>query len=129
MDYSEFVGRVQNELELPSQAHAVRATRAVLTTLGSRLYPGEAEDLVGALPMEIDYFVKQSLPGQSFSRDEFIERVSEIEEIDEADAYRHIQVVFGLLEEAIPEGEMRDIRAELPEEFDEFFQLVGPLEA
>lgn len=124
MDYSDFIGEVQNELELPSQAHAVRATRAVLTTLGSRLYPGEASDLVGALPMELDYFVEQSLPDQNFSRDEFIERVAEIEEIDEADAFRHIQVVFGLLGNTVPAGEMQDIQDELPEEFEDFFELV-----
>lgn len=124
MKYSDFVGEVQNRLELPSQAHAVRATRAVLTTLGSRLYPGEAEDLVGALPMEIDYYVKQSLPGQSFSRDEFIRRVAEIEEIDEADAFRHIQVVLDITGEAIPGGELQDIYQGLPEEFDDFFELA-----
>lgn len=124
MQFSEFIGEVQNQLELPSEAKAVRSTRAVVTTLSERLYPGEAEDLAGSLPMEIDHYAREPVSGQSFDRDEFIDRVSEIEEVDRSDAHYHIQVVLSLMAETVPAGEMRDIYQELPEEFDEFFEHV-----
>lgn len=124
MKYSEFIGEAQDMMDMPTQAKAVRACRAVLTTLGERLYPGEAEDLAGSLPMELDHFVRDAKPGQRFSRDEFLQRVAEIEDSDEADALWHIQVVFGLLSRAISPGEMEDIRSGLPEGFDDFFAKV-----
>lgn len=124
MKYHEFIGEVQNRLEKPDQAQAVKASRAFLTTLSERLFPGEAEDLAGALPEELDYYVLDAESGQRFSRDEFIQRVAEIEGVDKADAFRHIQVMMDILSEAVPEGELEDVTSELPEEFDDFFELV-----
>lgn len=124
MKYSEFVGEVQHRLELPTEAKSVRACRAVLTTLSERLYEGEATDLAGALPMELDFYVLNAESEQRFDRDEFIQRVAEREDVDEPDAFRHIQVMMQMLHEALPEGQIKDIKAELPEEFEDFFELV-----
>lgn len=124
MKYHEFIGEVQNRLELPNPAKAVRASRAFLTTLAERLHRGEADDLAGSLPDELDYYVLEAEAGQRFSRDEFIERVADREEIDSPDAFRHVQLMFQLLSETVPPGELEDVRSGLPDEFNDFFELV-----
>lgn len=124
MKYEEFIGEAQHRLDHPSQAKAVRTSRAVLTTLGERLYPGEASDLAGSLPLELDYYVEHAESGQRFDRNEFISRVAEREESEEVDAFRHIQLVFEIVAKAVPAGEVQDIRTELPEEFEDFFDEV-----
>ncbi len=79
MDYSDFIGQVQHRLQLGKQGQAVRAIRATLTTLGERLQEGEAKDLAGPLPMEIDWYLLQADSGQRFHFDEFVSRVAERE--------------------------------------------------
>ncbi|MFB6122610.1 MAG: DUF2267 domain-containing protein [Haloferacaceae archaeon] len=77
MKYSDFIGEVQHRLELDSQGAAVRATRAVLTTLGERLGEGEADDLASPLPREIGRFLREAESGQRFSYQGFVERVAD----------------------------------------------------
>ena len=127
MDYDEFTGQVQHRLELSSTGQAVRAIRAVLTPLGERLQEGEATDLAGPLPMEIDQFLLQADSGQRFSFDEFVGRVAEIEgaDADRSDAAYHAQAIVALLAEVVPGGEMDQVRSQLPDDYDDLFELVG----
>jgi uncharacterized protein (DUF2267 family) len=130
MNFDEFTGAVQHRLELPGTGEAVRASRATLTTLAERLQPGEASDLAGALPMEIDWYVEQAESGQRFDFDEFVTRVAEREgrptPDKRADVAYHARGVLAVVSEAIPAGELRQIRDQLPadEGWDQLFQLV-----
>lgn len=124
MNYSEFVGQVQHRLELPGEGEAVRATRAVLSTLGQRIMAGEADDLAASLPMEIDYYPRHVDHGERFDFDEFLDRVGEIARVDESDAFYYSQVVVALASEVVSGGEMDQVRGQLPEEFDRLFELV-----
>jgi uncharacterized protein (DUF2267 family) len=124
MKFNEFVGQVQHRLEIGTQGEAVRATRAVLTTLGERLQEGEATDLAGPLPMEIDYYLEAADHGQRFDYDEFVDRVAERANADRADAVYHAKVVVGLVSELVPAGEIEQVRAQLPHDFDDLFQFV-----
>ena len=132
MDYHDFVGEVQNRLELSGMGEAVRATRAVLTTLGERIQEGEASDLAGPLPMEIDRYLIEADSGQQFGYDEFVDRVAEragLEEGDDgrAEAVYYVQAVVALLAELVTGGEFEEVRENLPadEDFEQFFELVG----
>ncbi|MFH5798745.1 DUF2267 domain-containing protein [Haladaptatus sp. DYF46] len=125
MDYSDFIGQVQHRLQLGKQGQAVRAIRATLTTLAERLQEGEAKDLAGPLPMEVDWYLLQADSGQRFHFDEFVSRVAERESIDEGDALFHAKGVLSLVAEVVPEGELEQIRGQLPEEYDPLFELVG----
>jgi len=133
MNYSDFIGEVQHRLEMGTQGEAVRATRAVLTTLGERLQEGEASDLAGPLPMEIDYYLESADHGQRFDYDEFISRVAEREGMDPEsdddlpDANFHAQAVVSLLAEVVPESELQQVRQQLPqdEDWENLFELVG----
>lgn len=104
MDFSDFTGEVQHRLELGTQGEAVRATRAVLSTLGERIQEGEATDLASPLPQEIDYYVVSVDHGQRFDHDEFVSRVAERAEVDEADAAFYGQALVALLAECVPGG-------------------------
>lgn len=129
MEYSEFLGQVQNRLELDSQQAAQKATRVTLETLGERLGPGEAEDLGAQLPEEIGHHLTGSSEAESFGWQEFVDRVAEGEgltdEGDRADAAYHAQVVVDVVADAVSTGELADVAAQLPDdEFDELFELV-----
>lgn len=130
MDFDEFTGEVQNRLELASTGETLRAIRATLTTLGERIQEGEAKDLAGTLPMEIDRYLLEADSGQRFDWDEFLDRVWEREEMsdpdDRADAAYHARVILDLVNEAVPPGEMEQVRDGLPADGDwnELFELI-----
>lgn len=128
MEYSEFLGQVQNRLELDSQQEAVKVTRIVLETLGARLDPGEADDLAAQLPEEIGRYLEVSDAAESFGWQEFVDRVAaaqDLQDDDKADAAYHAQVVVDVVAEAASPGEMADVLAQLPDdEFEELFELV-----
>ena len=126
MDFSDFTGEVQHRLELGTQGEAVRASRAVLQTLAERLHEGEATDLAGPLPMEIDWYLKSADHGQRFGWDEFVDRVGERAGVEESDAVFYAQAVVALVGDLAPGSELDDVRNGLPdEEFDALFELVG----
>lgn len=124
MNYSEFIGQVQNRLELAGPGEAVRATRATLTTLGERLHEGEATDLASPLPMEIDRFLIDADSGQRFDYDEFLERISERAEVDRSTANYQAQQLLVVVSEVVPPGNIEKVRNGLPDEFDPLFELV-----
>jgi uncharacterized protein (DUF2267 family) len=132
MNFDQFTGQVQNRLELPGTGEAVRAIRATLTTLGERLQAGEAEDLAGSLPMEVDFYLTGAVRdhGQRFDWGEFVDRVREREGATDrragADAAYHARVVVALMADVVAPGEMRQIRSQLPadEGWDQLFELV-----
>ncbi|WP_435095609.1 DUF2267 domain-containing protein [Halarchaeum sp. P4] len=125
MKHDEFVGEVQHRLELASRGEAIRATRAVLTTLGERLQADEAADLAGPLPMEIDRFLHEADSGQIFDYQEFVERVSQRARVEEADAAFYGQAVMDVVEDCVPDTELDDVTAQLPDDYDELFELIG----
>ena len=125
MKYEPFVGEVQNRLQLPDQGRAVRAIRATLTTLGERLQPDEAGHLAAELPMEIDRFLTEAQGGQRFDFRELVNRRSEREGVDPPDANYHAKQILQLVSEVVSSGEMQDVMQQLPDEFDDLFELVG----
>ncbi|WP_049890323.1 DUF2267 domain-containing protein [Natronorubrum sulfidifaciens] len=128
MNYKEFIGQVQHRLEYAQFGQAVRATRAVLTTLGERLQEGEATDLASPLPMEIDRYLTHAEHGQRFDYQEFLDRVADREGVDRADANYHAQQLLAVVAEVVPAGNLEKIDGQLPEEFDPLFELIETAE-
>jgi len=124
MKYNAFVTEVQQRLELATQGDAVRASRAVLTSLGERLQADEATDLASPLPMEIDRYLRAADSGQRFSFEEYLDRVGEREGVETRTALHHAQRVVELVSEVVPSGELKQVRAQLPADFDELFDRV-----
>jgi len=121
MDFDEFTGEVQHRLGLPGTGEAVRAIRATLLTLGERIPAGNAEDLAASLPMEVKWYLTGAVHehGQHFDWREFLDRVSDIEQTDEATAAHHARVVVDLVSTVVPTSDFRQLRNQLPESEDD----------
>ena len=128
MKYSEFIGKVQNQARLGTTSAAVGAVRATLETLGERLAGGEADNAAAQLPEEIGYYLRQAKSNESFELRTFYERVAERESVDFPDAVYHSKVVMSVMQEAISPGEMSDLRAQLPPEYNDLFEMDGEIQ-
>jgi uncharacterized protein (DUF2267 family) len=122
MQLQAFLGQVQSRAKLESLDSALAATRAILVTLGERLSGNEPEDLAAQLPEELAKFLRQDNRGQRFSSDEFFRRVAERSGADLPDAVFQVRVVFEVLSEAVSKGEIDDIRAQLPQDYQRIFE-------
>ncbi len=125
MRYDEFLEHVQHRAGLSSRAEAERATHATLETLAERLVGGEAHDLAAQVPPELARYLQ--LPdagiGAKLTLDEFFELVSEREGVDLEDSTLHARVVIGVLTEAVSQGEIKDVRVQLPAAFAQLFNV------
>jgi uncharacterized protein (DUF2267 family) len=123
--YDEFLGHVQHRARLGSRGEAERATRATLETLAERLVGGEAHDLASQLPPELAHSLQLSDAGigAKLTLDEFFALVSEREGVDLEDSTLHARVVIGVLTEAVSQGEIKDVRVQLPATFVQLFNV------
>lgn len=122
MRFDEFLGQAKHRLEISDGGRALRSVRATLTALGERLPEGEANDLASPLPMEIDRFARDCEHGQGYSFQEFLDRVAELGGTDASRAFGHSRAVLEVLEDAVPEGEIEDVRRALPDDYQELFE-------
>jgi uncharacterized protein (DUF2267 family) len=126
VDHDEFIGQVQQRARLASRGDAERATRATLETLGERLAGGAVDNLAAQLPREVGEHLRRQTPSragtsQRFSVDEFFERVTEREGVDEPAAAFHTRVVLEVVGEATTGGLMTKMRKQLPADFSHLF--------
>ncbi|MFP4590821.1 MAG: DUF2267 domain-containing protein [Halobacteriales archaeon] len=121
MNFDEFTGEVQHRLELPGTGETVRAIRATLMTLGSRIPAGNAEDLAASLPMEIQWYMTGAVRehGQRFDWRAFVDRVSEITGEDPPQAAHQARVIVDLIASIVPPSDVRQLRDQLPESEDD----------
>jgi len=54
--------------------------------------------------------------------DEFLRRVGEREDVEADEAREHVSAVMTVLTEAVSGGELDNIRAQLPQEFEPLFE-------
>lgn len=57
----------------------------------------------------------------SFNLEQFFQRVAERESADLPQAVHHARAVISVLQEAVTPGEVADVRAQLPDEYDPLF--------
>lgn len=125
MKYDEFIAQVERRTSLDSRDAAIRTTAATLETLAERLAGGEAKDLASQLPPEIGVYLQQPFAGagEPFSLDEFFRRVSDREGVSLADATYHARIIIALISEVVTMGEIENVRAQLPAEFRQLFDV------
>jgi uncharacterized protein (DUF2267 family) len=123
MQHDEFIGQVQHRARLSSRGDAEVATRATLETLAERLAGNEPSNAASQLPRGIADYMQHidAGMGERFSLDEFFQRVSVREGVELPQAVFHARAVIEVLQEAVSQGEINDIRAQLPEEFNPLF--------
>ncbi|UJS17306.1 MAG: DUF2267 domain-containing protein [Candidatus Jettenia sp.] len=124
MNYDEFTGQVQSRARLASTDEAIRAIRATLETLGERLFGNEADDLASQLPTELKPYLLQAKSKEGFDLNEFFRRVCQKEGggIELPDAVYHARAVVSVLCDAVSPGELNDILAQLPPDYDDLFE-------
>lgn len=127
MDHDEFIGQVQHRTRLSSRGDADRATRATLETLAERIADGAAKNLAAQLPNEIGEHLRRRAPdqagtGEQLGFDDFLERVTEREGVDQPAAAFHARVVLEVADEATTGSLMTKVREQFPSEFDRLFE-------
>lgn len=120
MQLHEFLNRVQENAHLASREEAVNATRATFETLSDRLLDNEPLHVGAQLPRMLQQYLHEG-EGERFSREEFIHRVAQREGCDLEAAREHVEAVFAVVSEAIDRGEMKDLLAQLPDEYHDLF--------
>ncbi len=118
--------KVQDRIGPAQPEEARRAIIATLEILGERISGGESSDLAEQLPEELKEPLRQAgEDNEEFSLDEFLRRVGERENIDTDEAREHVSAVMTVLKEAVSGGELDNIRAQLPQEFEPLFEYGG----
>ena len=127
MDYETVIGEVQNRAGLPSREDALTVTRTTLELLGERLESGEATNLGAQLSEEIGRHLDKTSDVERFSWDEFVDRLMDRGDYtsdERGTAVHHARIVLAVVDEAVSEGEMTDVRNQLPDDYDELFVAV-----
>jgi len=122
MKFDDFTGKVQHKAKLATTDEALAAIRATLETLAERTAGDEAENLAAQLPEEIGKYLHGKQIVERFSLADFFDRVTEKEGVDKPFAVHHARAVIDVLQEAVSEGEIDNLRAQLPDEWDPLFE-------
>ena len=93
MNDEQFIAEVKNLAELNADEVARKAIGATLETLKERLAGEEPSDLAAQLPPEIAPYVEGVGGGESFSVEEFYERVAQKEGVGKEEAVGHARAV------------------------------------
>ena len=128
-DYAGFIATVEREADVPHD-QAERAVTATLETLGERISVGEAHDLAGQLPPELQPLVDQHAGDgpRPLSAEEFLQRVQVREHVPIMQVRDHVRAVFVALRETVEPKEVADLASELPRELEMLLFDDLPLE-
>jgi uncharacterized protein (DUF2267 family) len=125
MRYTSFVTTVERLSGL-SRPASERAIEATLRTLSERISGGEADDIAAFLPQEVRPWLTSAVePAEPFDREEFIRRVADREHVDPSVAEDHVRAVFQAIGFAVAPGELRDMAAQLPRDYEDLLEAAG----
>ncbi len=128
MKGDQFIAEVRNLAEFANNEEAEKATRATLETLRERLAGNEPSNLAAQLPPEIASYVEGPGSGESFSVEEFYDRVAQKEGVGRDEAVKHARAVATVVQTAVTGGEVDDVRSQLGNEYEELFGQPGALD-
>lgn len=123
MQYEEFVGKVEDRIQNPRSGEAEQAVISAFETLGERISGGEASDIAEQLPEELAEPLRRASGNpEGFGLEAFFGRVAEKEGTDVNEATEHASAVMAVLGQAITDGELQDVSAQLPRDFHPLLQ-------
>lgn len=114
MKFRELVKRVQLYSGF-SDAESQDALEMMVESLAVHLNEGERKDFASQLPEELKDLALSVYATDENSRQDIIEQFMEVQEIEEPRAKKQIYSAWKALKDAISEGEIRHIKAQLPE--------------
>ena len=123
MEYDEFMREVKRRAELEDDLQAERAVEATLATIAERLRERQADQLARQLPKELKPYLKQQDAQKELAMDEFYNAVSLRESIGFPMARQHARAVMSVVRDRVPLDEIRDVLAELPDEYVDLFNF------
>jgi len=121
----QFIAEVKNLGEIESDEDAQKAIGATLETLRERLAGEEPSDLAAQLPPEIAPYVEGDGGRESFSVEEFYERVARKDGSSNDEAIRHARAVATVLQTAVTGRELEDTRSQLGNGYEELLGQTG----
>lgn len=122
MTYDEFSEEVQKRTELENELEASTAIAATLSTLAERLNPEERERLAAQLPEDLKKLMTITGEADKLSIDAFFDRVSQRMGVGRERAEVITDEVISIFSEAITDGEVDEMKDQLPEEYRELFE-------
>ena len=126
MNYNEFLTQVGQRGGPTNHTHADAATKLVLATLGQRLTGREPRDLASQLPPELQSPLTEHVgaPEIGDDLDQFLHRISDREGYgcDTEQALAHSRAVLSTIASFVSEGEIRDLRSQLPAGYTPMFE-------
>ncbi|MFB6214575.1 MAG: DUF2267 domain-containing protein [Candidatus Bipolaricaulia bacterium] len=128
MDYKTILRKIKNRIGLEDNQQAEQLVRAVLKTLGERIGKTERENLGAQLPKGLkETLVDEPERRQQewISLEEFYTRISERSGLSFELASQVTGEIMEVLREATSEGEMDDLKKQLPVEYREIFNMEG----
>ncbi|HEY4160771.1 MAG TPA: DUF2267 domain-containing protein [Candidatus Saccharimonadales bacterium] len=113
MKYRELIKKVQLYSGF-SDTESQDALDSLVESLAIHLNEGERKDFASQLPQELQDRALAVLPTKETSRQDMLEQIMEVERIPEPRAKKQMLAAWRALKDAISEGEIDDIRAQLP---------------
>lgn len=125
MHYDELVRYVEQVgAEGLGREGAERAIAATLATLARCLSADAAHDLAEQLPVAAKAnLIQTGVQPQALSLSAFLESIAELEGVSSSEALDHARAVMDALREAVTGHELRNVRAQLPGEYETLFAL------
>lgn len=126
MQYDVFLNRVVELGGATTREEAAGITRTVLEDLGKRLKGGEPSDLAAELPPELKdpLLAHDDEEPVTDDLDAFLRRLASHlgDDVDPEQARPHARAVFATLSDAVSDGEIQDLRSQLPAAYAMLFE-------
>lgn len=125
MTYEDILRRVAVGAGMEKD-EADRVTRAFFETLAKRLGNDEAGQFAAQLPLELQGTLAPTDPEvEKFSTDEFLQRVGDSAGLEPARVEQASHAVWRTVKDAVENGELGDVKSQLPSEFVKLFEASG----
>lgn len=117
MGYREMIKKVQQYSGF-SDSESENALIMFINMLARRLTPDERMDFASQLPAELQDTVVsiEEIDEQDVNMEDMLETIAEEQNIDEDRAKKQVMAVWLTLRDAISQGEIEDIRSQLPQD-------------
>lgn len=113
MGFRELIKRVQDYSGF-SDAESKEALEMMVESLAVHLEEGERKDFASQLPQELQDLALSVMPTAESANKDMVQQFMEEEDIEESRAKKQIMAAWAALKEAISEGEIQHLRAQLP---------------
>lgn len=121
MRYAQFIQKVQEYAGLENPDEAAKVIKATLETMSERMPRTHREHLAAQLPDEMKDFFPKHQHMEYLSLEEFYRRIGNRADISLHNAVKYAEVMARVLREAVASGELEDILAVFPDEYNELF--------